>query len=447
MNAETASPGETGRPGQRWIHALALLLVIAFGASLRITAMLDTRLVSPLEGDSTGYVAAAYNLRQFGVFSNEHSFDQAKPVAPRPDALVRPGYPAMLALFLPDRPDYPFLHRVQWVQALLGIALIGLTYLFAAQLLPKTAALALAALVAIHPQLIVLGTALLTETLFSVVVAAFLYAITRAGSNGSAYWYGIAGALIGLSAWVRPTLQFLPLLLVPALAWLLPRTRWRNCASLVLAAALVFAPWILRNERAIGVPTDTTLMTSTLLHGSYPDFMYHGDPRTRGFAHRFDPEAAAIRTPAQALARIVANFRSAPAQTLRWYLLSKPVRFFDWEFIEGSGDIFINTVSRTPYRERRDFIDTYWVMRWLHWPLIVLGYVGILYALLRAARKDRNPQDRAWGLLAVTMIFVIALHALGLPLARYSVPFRPLMYLFAIGVVVATARRLRPTSR
>ena len=100
MSGEATSGSEAGRNGPQWIHALILLLVIAFGASLRITAMLDTTLVSPLEGDSNGYVSAAYNLRQFGVFSSEHTFDQAKPVAPQPNALVRPGYPAMLAPLL-----------------------------------------------------------------------------------------------------------------------------------------------------------------------------------------------------------------------------------------------------------------------------------------------------------------------------------------------------------
>ncbi len=426
--------------------ALVLLLVIAFGGSLRLTAALDTDLVSPLQGDSTEYVSAAYNLRQFGVFSSVHDIDRMTPVVPKPDALRDPGYPVMLALLLQGRPDYGFLHRVQLLQALLGTLVIGLSYLVAIQLLPKPAAIAVAALIAINPQLIVLGTSFLTETLFSLVVVAFSFAITRAALRGSTAWYGVAGALIGMSALVRPTLEFLPLLLVPALAWLVPRARWNGCAAVILSAALVYFPWIMRNEHAIGAPSDPTLMTNALLHGSYKDFMYQGQPRSFGFPYRFDPTSAQIKTPRQALARIAGNFESDPSGTLRWYLLSKPIRFHDWEFIEGAGDIFINTVSQTPYQDHRDFIYTYKGMRWLHWPLIAVAFIGIACALVRATRRSRTAQDCAMGLLAVTMVFVLGLHMIGLPLGRYSVPFRPLSYLFvlyAIAAVIDWARVAR----
>ena len=439
-----AATGDPQARSTRILAALALLVILLLGASLRLRAALETETWPSLQGDSIDYVSAAYNLRQFGVFSHENTWAHATQIAPKPDALRDPGYPAMLALLMPAHPDQAFLKRALLLQALLGVLVIAASYLLVALLLPRPAALAVAALIAVNPQMISLGASLLTETLFSLSVVACLYALVRATLRQSIVWYGVAGILIGLSALVRPTLEFLPLLLVPALAWFVPSARWKPCIALLLGMVLTFGPWIVRNERAIGAASDPTLMTNTLLHGSYQDFMYRGEVQSLGYPYRFDPTSAAVRTPGQSLARIRDDFDSDPAGMLRWYLLSKPVRFFDWAFVEGSGSIFVNTVRRSPYLEgQRDFVLSYEAMYFLHWPLIVLSCLGTAIALAAAVRRGRNLEQGTVGVLAVVMVFVVALHVMGLPLGRYSVPFRPLTYLLAMYVLVSAMRRMR----
>jgi len=304
---------------RRVLFVLTLLAIVLAGASLRFRAALGTEPRPALQGDSGDYVSAAYNLRHFGVFSRDNLWSKETQATPRPDAVCEPGYPAMLALLLPEKPDWSFFRRTQLLQALIGTFVVFASWMFSAQLLPRKAALAVAALVAINPQLISLGTSVLTETLFSLLVVTGLYMITRACLDRRIAWYGAAGICIGLSALVRPTLEFLPLLLTPAMALLIPPSRWTRCLLLLLGMLLTVAPWILRNERVIGAASDPTLMTNTLLHGSYQDFMYQGQAESFGVPYRFDPAAATIRTPIQALERIRDEFAADPAGMLHWY--------------------------------------------------------------------------------------------------------------------------------
>jgi 4-amino-4-deoxy-L-arabinose transferase-like glycosyltransferase len=438
--APSPAVDDARRPGL--LTALVLLLVLALGAHLRLRAAHETVVWPPLQGDSVRYVAVAYNLRHFGTVSQQVTWNVPDAPAPKPDALSPPGYPALLWTVLADAPDVPFLQRALLLQALLGLLAVGLGYLLARPLLPRAAALAVAALLAIAPQLVTLGTSLLTETLYTALVAAFAVALAHAARRERLSAYAVAGVLLGLCALVRPTLQYLPVLLLPAIAWLATRERWKACGVLLLAYALTFGPWLVRNRIVVG-GSDSTLMANTLLHGSYPDFRYAGRAESTGFPYRFDPQAASIRTPGQALDRIGANFAADPAGTLRWYLVGKPLRFHDWAFVEGAGDVFINSVKASPYFTRPEFIATHVAMRWLHLPLMLLGAAGLALALVGVARRDRSEAGRALGLLAVTLAFAIALHMVGLPLARYAVPFRPLTFLFALYAIVAIVRALR----
>jgi hypothetical protein len=281
-----------------------------------------------------------------------------------------------------------------------------------------------------------LGTALLTETAFTTAVTAFAWALVRAARLERLRDYALAGALLGVTALLRPTLQYLPLVLVPAIAWLATRRGWRAGGTLLLAFALVFGPWLVRNQVQLGRTSDPELMATAVLHGSYPDLMYAGRPETRGFPYRADPAAASIHTTGQALGRIVANLRADPAGTLRWYLVGKPIQFHAWAFVEGAGDVFINTLQASPYFTRPEFALTHRVMRMLHAPLMWLGLAGLVAAAVALVRRRRDAGARAFALLAVTMAFVIALHMVIFPLARYSVPFRPLQFVFALHAVV-----------
>jgi 4-amino-4-deoxy-L-arabinose transferase-like glycosyltransferase len=436
----TAAPGAPRAGTRPPLLLLSLLLVLVVAAHLRLRAANETELAPPLQGDSVQYVSMAFNLRHFGVVSTENTWAVADAVAPRPDALRAPGYPALLATLLPALPDQAFLRRALLLQAALGVLTVWLGYLLARPLLARAGAVAVAALLAISPHLVSLGTSLLTETLFATVVTAFAVALVQAARSEQTLWYLVAGVLLGVTALVRPTLQYLPIVLVPAIAWLATRARWRSAGALVLGFALVFGPWLVRNQLATGSTSDPTLVRNMFLHGSYPDMMYAGRPETLGYPYRHDPAEASIRTPAQALGRIRANFAADPAGTLRWYLVGKPIRLHEWDFVEGPGDVFVNTTRHSPYFVRPEFGITHRLMYWMHVPLMALGLVGMLLALAGARRRAGDPVARALALLGVSLAFVLLLHVAGFPLARYGVPFRALTYLFAMHALACAWR-------
>jgi len=101
----------------------------------------------------------------------------------------------------------------------------------------------------------------MTETLAAFLAMLALFALTVAGERTSIYSVGLAGACAALAVLCRPT--FLPWVVVLAtgLGWaktseVAKRLRMSLCFA--LAAALVLAPWAVRNQVQFGRPILTT---------------------------------------------------------------------------------------------------------------------------------------------------------------------------------------------
>ncbi len=437
-------------PARAWAW-LALAVIVLLGAHLRLSAALRTEVDQPLRGDAALYTAYAYNLDRFGVFSREFSFlkaDDPALTAPAPDAFVAPGYPWFLSWTLEGAPDMAFVTRTVMIQAILGIVLLVLGFLVTRGLLDEGRALIVTGLLAISPHLIVLGTYLLTETVYAISVAALALALIWATRARRVWVFALVGVVLGVSVLIRPTLQYLPPFLALGVILFAGWRRWPAALALVLGFALVFTPWLARNQSSTGQTGDPKLMIATLQHGSYPGFMYNDLPESRGYPYRFDPETPRISASLDAvLGHIADRFRAEPARMTRWYLLEKPFYFHDWSFIEGAGDVFLYPVKYSPYFDRPEFKLTRAVSFALHWPLVMLGMGGCLWALWRAWRARGAaiaPTDFAWGLLALVQAYAIGLHMVGAPFGRYSVPFRVLLFPFAVyaaSAIIAAIRR------
>lgn len=422
--------------GNRRLARLLLLLILALSALVQFTVVSRTTVVEPLRVDAADYFSYAYNLSHFGVYSISRNWDKdpAAP-APTPDSYRPPGYPLFLSLLgTPERSD-AYLHRVSLVQAGLGVLSVWLLYLVAAALLGRNWALAPAFLAAaMSPHLAVISTHVLSESLFYFLLLAALTTSLKAAISGNRWVCVVAGVLWGLCSLVRPTTQLLPPLVV-LMVFALPRLRqYRLTASLGLIFFFAtLAPWLIRNQQDSVSSSGPSLMVKSMAHGSYPDLMYEGRPESYGYPYRFDPDSENISRDLPAIVgHIAGRFRAEPARYARWYLIGKPIAFLSWADPSGR-DILIYPVSHTPYYEDVRFAILRQVAFILHWPLMVLGLAGAALLWLKPSWLCLDESHlRAARLVALVVVYAIALHTIAAPFARYGIPFRPLVYALAL---------------
>jgi 4-amino-4-deoxy-L-arabinose transferase-like glycosyltransferase len=130
-----------------------------------------------------------------------------------------------------------------------------------------------------YPILIGADGSLLAESLYGLLIAGALLAAYRLHDKPSMGAAALLGALIALAALARSEGLALLLLLAVPLAW---RTRGSGARRLALvaapfaAAALVLAPWTVRNLSAFDRFVLISVNDSTVLAGANCDDTYHG---------------------------------------------------------------------------------------------------------------------------------------------------------------------------
>lgn len=421
--------------------ALGLALVCAAALVLRLAYVAVLEVDRPIRADAHQYVRYAFNLVEHRTFSRELG-DAASP--PRPDSFRSPGYPALLALVLLAAGPDGFYAATLRLQALLGAALVPLTWLLGRQLLPPAAALGAAALVALSPHLVSMTGYVLTETLSGLLLLAALAAFARALRRQEASAFAAAGLLAGCGALTNQTAALLPLawaaVALRGSASAARRRLVRGLAAFLVASALLPSLWALRDALSLseGARRPAHRALATLTHGSYPGWV-HRDPRYRYYAYREDPEAPRMMASLAGFAEVMgARVRERPLRYLSWYLIEKPAVLWTWDSLQGQGDVYVYPVLRSLYGSSAVAAATRAAMRALH-PLVLLAaLVGIPLCLGSPRRGGVLP-----ALLLITGLYFSALYALFAPWPRYSIPLRPELYLWAVWAAVEGSRRLR----
>jgi 4-amino-4-deoxy-L-arabinose transferase-like glycosyltransferase len=331
------------------------------------------------------------------------------------------------------------------MQAAMSVAVVLFSYLLARRMSGWQAGIVCGALVATNPFISNMAVYLLSETSFTfLMLAAGAMSLRATDEEAPLPWSIAAGLCWGLCSLVRPTTEFfLPMLLAGTL--LLPSWhRWRRPAAVAtLAFALVMAPCMVRNHGVPDVPGHSIIVNS-IVQGSYPDFMYEGDPKSRGFPYRFDPAARESEHDLGSAVRHVAGlFAQHPWRYTRWYLLGKPFYFLSLEDVQ-SLDIQIYELGSSPWYERTAFRVVAAASRALHWPATLLALAACVLLAWRRMRERLTPvQQRAAILAALLLGYAIALHMVVAPFPRYAIPFRPLMYALALLALATGWRYLR----
>lgn len=406
-------------------------LVLMGGFYLRSTALLYTEVVQPFAADAGEYYLYAHNLRHHGVYSRDPRGLAENFESVSPDALRSPGYPFFIALFIGEASPRVVLTRVLFTQAVLSTLAAGLAFALFRRLLGGGWGLAVAALTALSPHLVVVSGYLLTETLFLFLLLAAGLALAALAETPGWRTGLLLGSLLAAACLVRPSLQYFPLLIGLWAGLRNGRPQGvRAAAAILLGFVLVTAPWWGRNLAALGRLSDDTLMTNSIHHGIYPGFMYNRQPETFGFPYRYDPRAPEIsKNLGSVLEEIRARFAREPGEHAAWFLLGKPLALWSWDIVQGQGDVFIYPVSRSPYADDPVFQASHRWMRRLHIPLAVLGGLGCLMVWLPAASRifDRRALD-ALRLLSLVPIYFTVVHIATAPFPRYSIPLRPFQY-------------------
>ncbi len=432
---------------QWYLQMFCLLLILAVGMFLRLGTADLTVVDHPVRNDAKDYVAYAWNLKFYDVYSRDISkVNGSEVLAPEPDDIRPPAYPWMLRLLLGSKVDLAFWSRVTHVQAwIAGLTLLCST-LLAMELLGAWAGLWLGVLVSISPHQSVYVPYLLTETLYGATLMLSLglgvLSLRARRWRWRCVWAVLAGVLFGVTCLVRPTLnQWVPVLL---LFLLLPQVRrfHREIFVFSFGFMLMMAPWWARNELTLHKLSDSSQMVGTVQNGSYPDFMFNDLPKSFGYPYWYDPDAARIGSSwVNEFSDLRAKFARRPVAMIKWYLVGKTIYFFHWSTPDGWHDMFVYPVFRSPWLTDPAFILIMAIVGGLYGPLMVCGVLGTLVAfaprtrtLFGAAKTD------GLRLLALLHLFAIGVHVAGAPFARYSVPFRPVTFLLAVFLLVWIAR-------
>ncbi len=415
--------------------ALGAILVIALG--VRVFAAAEVNSIAP-QSDAADFDRHALSL------AAGDGYPEALEVTggPGPSAFRPPLYPLVLTpvyavVDVDDESERWLAARLQ--QALIGAAIVALIALIAFQLWGRRPALIAAAIAAVYPPLIHAGTSLLTEPLFTAMLLAGVAAVLHYRERDERLrWVVVAGICAGLAALTRG--NGLAVVLALALgAWIVhPRLSLRAVAGpavVVGCAALVVAPWTIRNAIVVDAFVPVTDQAGVAIGGQYNDIskannwswvgpwgvpgyasLYEGDPRgevelgreltDRGLDYAFDHPGA---IPAVAL-----------RNTLAMLSLRDPI-----ELERSSAPV----VGEDPGLAEAS-VYSFWV----------LGLVAIAGAFTAAAR--RIPAF-VWALVPLVIASVMFVGGS----ARYRAPLEPLVILLAASAIESLYARLTATTK
>lgn len=201
----------------------------------------------PLTHDEREYLALARNL----TLGKGFVYDAPEGEGGSAQRFGRaPGYPFFLAVIGAGRDEFDATPaRVKLAQSLVGGAGVWLIGLIASRFSGHRAGVAAAAIAAVYPPLVWICSYVFSEALYSTLALAAVVLLNRAldrvGAASSVAGI-VGGGAVGLAILVRPAmLLFLPV----AALWLIAQRRTPLAVAILVAAALVVAPWTIRNGR------------------------------------------------------------------------------------------------------------------------------------------------------------------------------------------------------
>ena len=444
------------------IHGALLALTGVLLLALLVRLAFSFRAPPFVVNDSLSYLLPGFDLIHGGGFN---------PILKRPP-LYSLFVGGVLGLFGED------LRLLMLVQHLLGVVTVVLTYGIGRLLFGVAGGLIAALLTAISGPIVVTEHYLMSEALFTLLMAAGVLSYlagVRAGRRGTSLGLlALAGALLGLAALTRPIAQLVLLVLAAGLPFLLPR--WRpalfGVVGLVAAFLVVVVPWMARNQAVHGAFTiaggsGEGLAVRTIRYEQRFDFRAppEGDPdQTVSRARRIYRDEAEDGSAFELRQRLIDELGvpEVEAERLMRSIALQAILRQPGYYLRGTAEMFVTTFVGRPVRLRQDWLpwrNIAWEERVQHLlpeptaveergfgaaerlatlydparvaPLLaVLAVVGALTGI----RTDRRPALLI-GLLVLAVLLAGAA-LIGIEW-RYRFPLDPLINVLAAGGVMA----------
>ena len=447
-NIDINTSSDNSNAGAQWLFVLT---IIALGTVFRFQAITATDVIDPIRNDARDYVSYAFNLETSNTFSRTTASNvRTELPEPPPDALRRPAYPLFLSLILnPSDSLDAFMLKAKLSQALLSSISLLLLFFIARQLLGFRYAVLALALTSFNPHIINMNVYLLSEALFIFIELLLFLCIANWRPDSKIKGFIAVGALIAIAALTRAWIQYFIILLI---AWMLfskDMSFNKKQAAIVAFSFLgIFALWTLRNLLTLGITSDSTLVINGLHHGMYPNFMFQGNPDTRGFAYLFDPNSETIsHSVGSILEEILRRFQTDFWRHAYWYTWGKTTTLLSWGTIQGVHDIFIYPVTDSPFFRYGIWHWMEVVMSKLHAPLMILACAGSLL-VWAPSRFHQLEVSKIFVLRLISLFFVyfLAVHLVTAPFPRYAIPLKPLLFILALIPLKVALHRFRPAS-
>jgi len=398
--------------------------VLVVGLVLRLGALWTTRDLQPKIADETQYVQLARSI----LAGDGFAWGPGRPTSLRP-----PLYPSLIAgtWALSGEGNFQAVRIVQIVLSLLTAAAV---YQLGRWAFHPAAGAVAASLTWLYPSLIFLDFAILSETLFTLLLVTFVL-LTAVLVTVPRKWVALScGVVLGLGALTRSVLWPVPVLICPLLLLLLRTSLPRRLllSGLVLAGYLVVvAPWAVRNTRLQGVTTIVDTMGGMNLRmGNYEhtpeDRMWDAVSLTgdRNWIHGFTGEY-----PGQV---VTEGHKDKWAQRMAIeYMLSHPgttfrralIKFADFWGLERE---LVAGVQQGLYDPPRWFVV-------LAAAAILVSYVAIGFAG-GAAIWLAPPEWRLHVLMLLPVVVITGVHTIVFGHSRYHIPLVPILAVYAAGL-------------
>ena len=356
-----------------------------------------------------------------------------------PMAVVGPVYPAYIAglQLLVGEPLIQETARVG--QALLSAVLALVLYAIGCRLHSSAAGLWAAGLFALDLRFIVEAGSISTETLFSLMLMLTVLAYLQARAHAKPAWWMLAGVLAGLTALTRAVAQLLPFVLL-AHVWLQrrPRVAGRHQLLLLAGFAVAVAPWVARNWVVFGSPSIGEGGAAHFWLGATGSGMWTGNeqmmvdverlriaPGSPQFAYLADAFHTILGNPARYIGLRLQRMLGAYAQPFGTVAVAG---VFGDVSLKAAAGTWRTAVAMLAY-------PVFWLKLWIYF----WHFGSVLLSAACVARYWRKPG--VWLLPLLVIGYMSVLYAMLTIIPRYLFPIMPLYVVLAAAFLAAPRKK------